>query len=323
MPSAQPHKSEIQITPSQYLEFTRIGTGTELNLDAYHDFCMENGVSVAREIRFRLSNLTGFSDTELHQIAPANTTAKTISAEKMRDDIRSNLLAVSDYSLEEIHGLSKAANDYITDIIKDYFPGEEHAQMNDEVATCNDPAKLFLLAFNDKYSAKIKFEAARKLLIMQSIKEIRDFSEQEVDDEDALSYMTDFFNDRMLAVPEGGRIGDLTKRFLISYHDPETLQTMATEISEVPEVKPHPKWKVRITPLDCRTALVTDPQTGREMSVLFRKHPRQKTEHSRLTKALRFGTMIGAINNDLNGIRLVFTNENDIEGFISEFKKKL
>lgn len=319
MPSTIPPQSKARITPRQLLQYNRLGTGVDLNLDEYQDYLLEYGLEVAREVRRMIHELTGFTPAELNRIASTSKMSATI---RTRGKIRSQLMKMTKRRPEDLRQLSDAADDYIREISGDYFPGEEAVEMNDEVATCIDPAKLVLRAFNDRLTAKIKFEAARKLLLMKLIAEVRDCGEQCVDHEDALDYMTTFFNERILKLPEGHRVGDLFDRYLISQHEGEKLRTTSAEFRKEKPNDIDPLSKIRVTFLECRRAIVKD-KTGREREIFFRKHPRKKTSDSRLTKALRYGTSIGEKDVDRNGIRLVFSSREDWEDFFKMFKSEL
>jgi len=331
MPPIPPKKPQTEITPRDLLAFNRLGTGSDINTTEYRAHLRQTGVRVANESREMIKNLTSFTPSELHELAPEATFSRSTKAERIRSRIRGQLIKnfsffdkyKKDEKVAGMRELSRDADDYIKDIIEDYFQDEQAVKMNNEVETCHDVATLALMAYNDELSAKVKFEAARKLLLMKFFGRIRDYSEKEVDHEEALQYMMSIFNERIIKLPEGARQGDVFTKYLVSHHEGADFKASSAEIvGEKPTEANSEHGLTRVTNLICRRTILED-KSGNEREAFFSVEPRDKTSFSRMTKALRYGGKIGQRDLDRNGLRLVFSNRADWEDFFRMFKEEL
>ncbi len=91
-------------------------------------------------------------------------------------------------------------------------------EMTNEIDVISSPVELLLIMFNDRYHKKSRFEAKRKLILMQLAGSI-DQRERETDIEAKFSHFLDFLNEYVWS--ENIRIGELEPVYLLSNHDPE------------------------------------------------------------------------------------------------------
>lgn len=333
MPSYHPNKPEVAVTPRECFQLIQFGTGKSFK---YREFFAhlrqlgERGPAIVQQTRDDFIQLVGFEPGQLLAIAPEGTFPTSEGYEALRDQIRSkivdNLAFLKNYDKEHreagLRRMGTEANNYLNRLIAYHFPGEETVEMNSEVEICNDAASLVMLAFNDNVNPKVKFEAARKLLLMKYVGEIRNYSKHDEDNDEALHYMMGIFNERVLELSEGTRIGSTTPRYMISRHDPVDFQTKKTEIRDVKPTDINETVPTQVTKLPCRKTIVIG-KDGKEREIFFTLDPREKGDESRLTKTLRYGCQIGERDVDRNGLRLVFENREDWDDFFEMFKEEI
>ncbi|MBU0578321.1 hypothetical protein KKF73_07210 [Patescibacteria group bacterium] len=225
-----------------------------------------------------------------------------------------------DYGLRE---MGRKSDDGIHEIIKDFFPDyEHHLSLKNEVMTCNDAAKLLFMAFDDTLDPRTRYEARRKLLLMELIGEHEDYSTDDENHEDALGDMMEFMNDQMISVPKGQKRTAAVKRYLVSKHskDKEHKTISATMQQDKPG---RVKALERVTPIATRIAPVENQRGGNKREIHFYTIPREKSTLARLMKALRYGAEVGERDTDRNGIRMVFACREDWDDFFRLFKERL
>jgi hypothetical protein len=333
MPSFHPDKAEDPVTPRECFQMIQFGTGTSFKRREYFTYLKqlgERGPEIVQEVRDNFVNLIGFEPQQLLYIAPEGTFPTSEGYQALRDQIRArileNLAFLKNYDEEHreagLRRMGTEANNYLNRLIAYHFPGEETVEMNSEVEICNDAASLVMLAFNDNVNPKVKFEAARKLLLMKYVGEIRNYSKHDEDNDEALHYMMGIFNERVLELPEGAKIGATTPRYMISEHDPVEFKTIRTEIRDIKPSTLDESVPTQVTKLPCRKTIVIG-KDGKEREIFFTLDPREKGDESRLTKTLRYGCQIGERDVDRNGLRLVFENREDWEDFYAMFKEEI
>ncbi|MBU0705712.1 hypothetical protein KJ807_00620 [Patescibacteria group bacterium] len=274
------------------------------------------------QTREYIQELTGYEWTDLVPLVPNLKSSTAEDRKKTRAQIQATMLEnlpfMKKYKTEDMESgvqeLGCATNAYVERLIADYYPNEETMKMDHTVETTNNPAKLMLMAFNDDMDSKLRFDAARKLLLMQYIGEIRDCSEKEEDNAEALNYMMSLFNERIIELPKGAKIGARTLRYLVSRHTQDTLATESTEILDSQPEDLEGDKLTRVTPLPSHKTTVTN-EAGQEREIFFGLIPRAKVDESRLIKTMRYGCHVGEKDVDLNGIRLNFDNREDWADF--------
>lgn len=327
MPSPHTPKTQDEVTPKEFLEFIKFGTGVDFDRRACMEFIKEKGErgrEILQQTRESIINLTGFEPYELLDIASKKTSPDEDEYDefrKSREAIRRQLRETLPFPQKD---LGDEANRYIEELVDKYLSGEESLKLEEEVKICNDAANLVIMAFNDKVHPRVKHAAAKKLLVMKFLGEIKNHSTEA--DDNALNYMMELYNERILEVPEGEKIGWTTPRYLVSYHEPVTYKTIRTKIYETKPTDIDENDLIQITEIPCRKTTVENKSNmGRE--IYFSIKCRKKAVNSRLTKALRYNNPIGEKDLDRNGIRKSFNNREDWDDFfrfyIATVKKQL
>jgi hypothetical protein len=114
---------------------------------------------------------------------------------------------------------SHTADDVVNSLrAKVLSPYASHAEMTNEIETTTDPVDLLLVIFNERYHKKARFEAKRKLQLLNLAGSI-DQRERETAIEHKFSRFLDFLNDYVWS--PSLKIGDLKINYLHSRHDQE------------------------------------------------------------------------------------------------------
>jgi len=104
-----------------------------------------------------------------------------------------------------------------------------YIEMTNEIDMTSDPVELLLIIFDDRYHKKARFEAKRKLVLMNLAAAI-DQRERETQIEEKFREFLSFLN-RHVWSPDI-RIGELSSVYLVSRHDPRDFS--CTEVRVVP-----------------------------------------------------------------------------------------
>lgn len=102
-----------------------------------------------------------------------------------------------------------------------------YIEMTNEIDSCKSPVDLMLILFDDRYHKKARFEAKRKLILMNLAASI-DQRERETEVEGKFGQFLDFLNEHVWS--KKTRIGELEIVYLLSDHDPETFACAKVEI---------------------------------------------------------------------------------------------
>lgn len=117
--------------------------------------------------------------------------------------------------LHEFASTADAVIDYLRNkVLAPYAP---HFEISNEITTTADPVDLLLTIFDDRYHRKVRFEAKRKLVLMNLAGAI-DQRERETDIESRFSGFLSFLNEFVWS-PQL-RIGEHRPAYLLSEHDP-------------------------------------------------------------------------------------------------------
>jgi len=112
---------------------------------------------------------------------------------------------------------ARTADDVVNSLrSKVLFPYASHIEMTNEIETTTDPVDLLLIIFNDRFHKKARFEAKRKLQLMNLAGSI-DHRERETQIEAKFSQFLDFLNNYVWS--PSLKIGDLKISYLHSRHD--------------------------------------------------------------------------------------------------------
>ena len=124
-------------------------------------------------------------------------------------------------STSEIHSKIKEyakTADAVIDLLRGklFAPYASHVETCNEIETTHDPVELLLCVFDDRYHMKARFEAKRKLVLMNLAGSI-DQRERETDIENKFYTFLEFLN-RNVWSPKL-KIGQLESVYLLSQHD--------------------------------------------------------------------------------------------------------
>jgi hypothetical protein len=98
-----------------------------------------------------------------------------------------------------------------------------HIEMTNEVDATSCPVDLLLIIFDGRYHAKARFEAKRKLLLMNLAGSI-DQRERETDIEAKFTHFLHFLNEHVWLT--NAKIGELELVYLLSNHSPEDFRCL-------------------------------------------------------------------------------------------------
>ncbi len=126
---------------------------------------------------------------------------------------------------------SRTADDVINSLrSKVLAPYASHIEMTNEIETTTDPVDLLLIIFNERFHKKARFEAKRKLQLINLAGSI-DQRERETAIESKFAQFLDFLNDYVWS--PSLKIGDLEINYLHSWHDENDFK--CTDVRIIPE----------------------------------------------------------------------------------------
>ena len=177
---------------------------------------MRNCRTFRRERRGRIDRAKTFpvtrhsSDTHLRQRSRER--AHQLLARLFNIEVETHQIQTK---LHEFASTADAVIDYLRN--KVLAPYALHFEISNEIATTADPVDLLLTIFDDRYHRKVRFEAKRKLVLMNLAGAI-DQRERETDIESRFSGFLSFLNEFVWS-PQL-RIGEHRPAYLLSEHDP-------------------------------------------------------------------------------------------------------
>ena len=198
---------DLDITP-----FSQMGRGTALSLVKHGE---QTKYRVLRNQIFDLLDVGSYD--EIRALINNVESRKVVSAKAYR--LLGNMFGIKGSAGEVVATVSSYSRtaDGVIRYLKDTVFGtfSPYVEMTNEVDALSNPVDLILLMFDDRYHKKARFEAKRKLLLMNLAGSI-DQRERETDIESKFSEFLDFLN-RYVWSPEG-RIGELELSYLFSEH---------------------------------------------------------------------------------------------------------
>jgi len=124
---------------------------------------------------------------------------------------------------------ARTANDVITYLrTKVLAPYSSHVETTNEIQVTSNPLDLLLIVFNDRYFKKARFEAKRKLTLMNLAGSI-DQRERETNIEQKFSDFLSFLNEHVWS--PSMKIGELEIAYLISRHEPQAFACIDVRIA--------------------------------------------------------------------------------------------
>lgn len=217
----------------------------------------------------------------------------------------------------KIDGYAQIA-DSVIERVKDEImqPYAPYLEMTNEVISTNNPADLLLLAMDERFDRKLRFEAARKLSIMDLVASI-DRREGEIDTE---SKFNEFIRDLDEHVwSKNRKIGTSTPTYLLSDHDPETFRCIGVQIFKNTDIPTTPNPGQKVTYLRRRSfesGRKPSSENGEKFEYDVYVTERKKRIEDGVIKMLRKGIEDPAAAVDDNmGLIAVFDEKRQLEIF--------
>ncbi|MDZ4228186.1 MAG: hypothetical protein U1E54_02995 [Candidatus Levybacteria bacterium] len=152
-------------------------------------------------------------------------------------------------------------------------------EMVNEISSIKDPVDLLLIIFNEKYGPKARFEAKRKLVLMNLAASI-DQREREAKNEIKFNKFLDFLNEHVWE----GKVGETETTYILSDHDPDTFACTSFKILHKEESKKiEIKQGQKLTKISSRKFRINE----REIPIYVTL--RQKSKEAEILKLLRKG----------------------------------
>lgn len=209
-----------------------------------------------------------------------------------------------------LHDYARTADDVINSLrSKVLAPYSSHIEMTNEIEATFDPVDLLLIIFDDRFHRKARFEAKRKLMLMNLAGSI-DQRERETDIETHFSAFLDFLNKFVWSPVH--KIGDLEIKYLHSQHHPDNFKCrQVTVISE-------------------KKAKALKPQSGEKLTLIKRRRfrdqereipiyvsIRKKPPEAKVLKLLRKNEKnpAAAVDDEL-GLMAVLNSTGDVKRFM-------
>lgn len=241
------------------------------------------------------------------------------AAEDMAERIMPSLRSKRLKEMEgDLHRNFQAADELITDVIKTFFPDmAETISMTNEVRDSHDPAYLLALAMDNKWADKARYEAKRKLILMELMANLEKVVMEEKKNGNNLASFHDLMN-RYVYSHEGKKKGDREEKLLVARHGGKNFRNLEWRLEDVSDQE-----SIRLAEngpdmimkrMGFRSFRVGE--NGHSREVEFMTDSRHKDRNSLALKLLRKDTnnpkeLLG----DLNGVRYVFQAEDHIDLF--------
>jgi hypothetical protein len=187
-------------------------------------------------------------------------------------------------------------------------PYSSHIEMTNEIDATSSPAELLLIIFDDRYHQKARFEAKRKLVLMNLAGSI-DQRERETKIESKFYLFLDFLNEYVWS--KTAKIGELEIVYLLSNHEPEQFTCLDYKIiSRSDAEKTHPAKGQKLTLLKRRRFGTNGHEIPIYVSI------RKKAPEAKVLKLLRKGEENPAVAvDDELGLMGVLETVQDVNTF--------
>ncbi len=208
-----------------------------------------------------------------------------------------------------VHEYSRTA-DAVVDSLKQkiFKPYAAHIETTNEIEVANDPIELLLIVFDDRYHQKARFEARRKLQLMNLAASI-DQRERETGIEDKFSSFLEFLNDYVWSPRQ--KIGEHDIVYLLSEHAEADFRCTNVQVLErrsAAGVELHPGQKLTV-------------MKRRKFEIAGRQYPiyvsiRKKPPEAKVVKLLRKNEKNPAVAvDDELGLMAVLDSVADVKVF--------
>ncbi|MCX5870712.1 MAG: hypothetical protein NTY00_08795 [Deltaproteobacteria bacterium] len=209
-----------------------------------------------------------------------------------------------------LHDYARTADDVVNSLrAKVLAPYRSHIETTNEIETTNDPVSLLLIIFDERFHRKARFEAKRKLMLMNLAGSI-DQRERETDIETKFSDFLRFLNAHVWS--PSLKIGDLEIKYLHSRHRPDDFSCReVTVLSEEQAREVTPKSGEKLTLIKRRRFRSQDREIPIYVTI------RKKPPSAKVLKLLRKNEKnpATAVDDEL-GLMAVLNSVGDVKCFI-------
>ena len=216
----------------------------------------------------------------------------------------------------KIEGYAKTADEvisYLKNGVLSHYASQ--LEMINEVTVENNPINLLLITFDERYTNRARFEAKRKLVLMELAASI-DQREKETKTDQKFADFLNFLNQNVWS--KDTKIGEVIPTYILSRHDPDTFACESYDLlkpEEAEKVKLNPNEK--LTLLDMRT-FTTD--RGKKIPIYVTT--RNKSPVLKILKLLRKGAENPALAvDDELGLLGVLSSKEEADQFQRQLGK--
>jgi len=209
-----------------------------------------------------------------------------------------------------LHDYARTADDVVNSLrAKVLAPYRSHIETTNEIETTNDPVDLLLIIFDERFHRKARFEAKRKLTLINLAGSI-DQRERETDIETKFSDFLRFLNAHVWS--PSLKIGDLEIKYLHSHHDPDDFSCReVTVLSEEQARALTPTAGEKLTLIKRRRFRTQDQEIPIYVTI------RKKPPSAKVLKLLRKNEKNPAVAvDDELGLMAVLNSVGDVKCFI-------
>jgi hypothetical protein len=209
-----------------------------------------------------------------------------------------------------LHDYARTADDVVNSLrAKVLAPYRSHIETTNEIETTHDPVALLLIIFDERFHRKARFEAKRKLVLMNLAGSI-DQRERETDIETKFSDFLRFLNSHVWS--PSLKIGDLQIRYLHSRHSPDDFSCQEVRVLSEEQAR-----SVTLAPGEKLTLIKrrSFSNQGREIPIYVTI--RKKPPSAKVLKLLRKNEKnpATAVDDEL-GLMAVVNSVSDVKCFI-------
>lgn len=178
-----------------------------------------NRYLLTRNQIFQLLNVSSFSEIKRHIDDKESRKATACRAYELLSRMFGIAAGSENECLIAIKNYSRTADGVIRYLKRAVIsPYSSYLDMDNKVDAIYDPVELLLILFDNRYHKKARFEAKRKLVLMQLAAAIEQ-RERETDIENKFATFLDFLNNQVWS--SDVKIGEEEPAFLLSRHCPE------------------------------------------------------------------------------------------------------
>jgi len=265
-----------------------------------------------RAVRSQIFDFLGISNFDEILVLLHDRKLRTKTAERSRV-LLGNMFGLDSASHDigrYLHDYARTADDVVNSLrAKVLAPYRSHIETTNEIETTNDPVDLLLIIFDERFHRKARFEAKRKLTLMNLAGSI-DQRERETDIETKFSDFLRFLNAHVWS--PSLKIGDLEIKYLHSHHNPNDFSCR------------------EVTVLSEEQARALPPTTGEKLTLIKRRRfrsqdreipiyvtIRKKPPAAKVLKLLRKNEKNPAVAvDDELGLMAVLNSVGDVKCFI-------